>query len=55
MYSIYFIKMTVQSETILPHSLRGVGLYDPYGPEATFRLPHSSNVVSHEVSENTES
>jgi hypothetical protein len=25
-----------------PPSLRGVGPYGPYGPEAAFRLPHSS-------------
>jgi hypothetical protein len=42
---LYLTRKTERSDSILPHSLRGVGPYAPYGPEATFRLPHSSNVV----------
>jgi hypothetical protein len=31
------LKMIEQSDTTNPQSLRGVGPYDPYGPEAKFQ------------------
>ena len=33
---LYLTRKTERSDSILPHSLRGVGPYDPYGPEADF-------------------